>query len=136
MLKAKGELVSELKAKTTTVTVKEFTPDGIRADYNLEGDVTGKYNARNTATVHGLIKPDGTFEFEGRSVNLTKDGEVVLTTFKGHGRNETPTLGRFEAEESYMTSSSKLSWLNTTKTQSEGTYNFATGESTSKAYKK
>ncbi len=135
-MKQKGELLSELKAKTTTVTVKEFTLEGIRADYNFEGDITGRYNARSTATVHGLIKPDGTFEFEGRSVNMTRDGEVVLVTFKGHGRNETPPMGRFEAEESYVTSSSKLSWLNNTKTQSEGTYNFATGESTSKAYKK
>ncbi len=135
-MKEKSELLFEYRAKTTTVTLKEFTPEGIRADYNFEGDVTGRFNARNTATVHGLTKPDGTFEFEGRSVNMTRDGDVILVTFKGHGRNETPPMGGFESEDSYQTGSSKLSWLNTTKTHSEGTYNFATGESMTKAYKK
>ena len=136
VLKEKGELLFELKAKTTTITVKEFTREGVRADYNFEGEVTGRYNAINRATVSGLVKTDGTFEFEGRGVNMTREGDTVLVTFKGHGRNETPPVGRFESEESYMTSSSRLAWLNDTKTHSEGSYNFLTGESSSKAYKK
>src|SRR6266705_1413350 len=39
---AKGELLFELKEKTTTVTIKDFTPAGVRSEYNLQGQVKGK----------------------------------------------------------------------------------------------
>ena len=135
MLRGKQELVLETKWKTTTVTLKEFTTAGVRLEYNLEGETSGQLNGHSLATVNALIKPDRSSEYEGRGITTTQDGEIVLLTVKGKGRPEGPT-SRSEAEDSYTTNSSKLAWLNNTKTRSETTYNRVTGEGTTKAYMK
>lgn len=135
-VEAKGELLFELKAKTTTITVKDFTPAGIRTEYNLQGEVKGRFDAMHIETATVLGKPDGTFEFEVKSINATNDGDTVLITSKGKGRQETPTTARFQTEDSIQTNSAKLAWLNSTKTQGEGTYHFPTGELVAKFYAK
>jgi len=61
---AKENLIAELKEKTTSITIKDFSPAGIRVDYNSEGEVTGMYNARHIETASGLVKPDGSSEYE------------------------------------------------------------------------
>ncbi len=38
-VEAKGELLTEVRLKTTTVTVRDFTPSGARIDYNIQGEV-------------------------------------------------------------------------------------------------
>src|SRR6059036_3930056 len=80
---AKEDLIVELKEKTTTITVKDFSPAGIRVDYNSEGEVTGMYNARHIETVSGLVKPDGSSEYEARAIDTTSDGDTILITAKG-----------------------------------------------------
>ena len=131
----KDELLGEGKWKTTTVTVKEFTPVGVRIEYNMEGDITGRINGHSIGTVNGLIRPDGSSEYEGRAITTTLDGDVVLVTAKGKGRAGGPIV-RSESEDSFITSSSKLAWLNNTKGHSEVTYNRLTGEGHSKCYAK
>ncbi len=133
---AKEELLGELKEKTTTITIKDFTPAGVRAEYNQQGEVRGKFNSRHIETVSALFKPDGTVEYEGRGVDITSDGETFLVTAKGKGRQESPTTIRFEGETNYQTASKKLAWLNTTKGRHEGTYNNATGEASIRLYGK
>ncbi len=133
--KGKEELIFETKWKTTTVTLKEFTPAGVNLEYNLEGETSGRLNGHTVATVSALIKPDRSSVYEGRGITTTDDGEIVLLTNKGKGRPEGP-LSLSEAEDSYMTSSSRLAWLNNTKTQSKTTYNRITGEGSTKAYTK
>src|SRR2546425_13085114 len=93
---AKEELLGEVNEKTTTITVKDFTPAGVRAEYNQQGEVKGRYNAMHIETVTVLFKPDGTAEYEGRGIDSTSD--TILTTAKGKGKGETPTTMSFEAE--------------------------------------
>ena len=131
----KEDLIAEVKEKTTTVTVKDFTPLGIRAEYNLQGEVKGKYNARHIETVTVLFKPDGTVEYEARGINTTSDGEIVLETAKGKGTMGTPT-GPFEGETTFQTASKKLAWLNTVKARHQGTANLMTDEESYKLYGK
>ena len=133
---AKEELIGELKEKTTTITIKEFTPVGVRAEYNQQGEVRGKLNSRHIETVSALFKPDGTVEYEGRGVDTTSDGETFLVTSKGKGKQEGPTIVRFEGESNYQTASKKLAWLNTTKGRHQGTYNNTTGEASIRLYGK
>jgi len=133
---AKGELILELREKTTTVTIKDFTPAGVRSEYNLQGQVKGKYEAMHLETVIVLGKSDGTFEFEVKGVDATTDGDTVLITSHGTGWQDTPAIAKFQSQDSYQTSSRKLAWLNSTKTQGEGTYNFVTGELEAKFYSK
>src|SRR5438093_12183302 len=87
---AKENLIVELKEKTTTITVKDFSPAGNRVEYNSEGEVTGMYNARHIETVSGLVKPDGSSEYEARAIDTTSDGDTILITAKGKGRVEPP----------------------------------------------
>ncbi len=133
---AKEELLAELKEKTTTVTVKEFTPAGVRAEYNMQGETRGKFDSRHLETVSVLVKADGTVEYEGRGIDITSDGETFLLTGKGKGRQENPTTIRFEGETSYQTASKKLAWLNTVKGRHEGTYNNVPGEASIRLYGK
>jgi len=132
----KGELLFELREKTTTVTIKDFTPAGVRSEYNLQGQVKGKFEAMHLETVTVLGKPDGTFEFEVKGINATNDGDTVLITNHGKGWQDTPATAKFQSEDTYQTNSRKLAWLNSMKTQSEGTYNFVTGELEAKTYSK
>lgn len=133
---AKEEFLGDLKEKTTTITIKDFTPAGVRAEYNQQGEARGRINSRHIETVSALFKPDGTVEYEGRGVDTTSDGETFLVTSKGKGKQESPTLIRFEGESSYQTGSKKLAWLNTTKGRHEGTYDTVTGEASIRLYTK
>lgn len=127
---AKEELIAEVKEKATTITIKDFTPAGVRAEYNVQGEVKGRYNAMHVETVTTLLKPDGTVDYEGRGVDTTSDGDVVLVTAKGKGRQETPSRISFEGETIFQTASKKLAWLNNTKGRHEGSYNPFTSEAT------
>src|SRR3989442_2033284 len=133
---AKEELSGELKERTTTITVKDFSPAGIRVEYNSKGEVVGRYNARHIETVSGLVKPDGSSEYEVRAIDATSDGDTVLITGKGRGWVETPTKSRIEGEHTFQTASKKLAWLNTVRGRHEGTYNPATGEVSIRLYGK
>ncbi len=62
----KGELLLEYKGKTTTLTVRDFTPAGARIEINEQGEMKGRYNANHLETVTVLIKPDGTSEWEAK----------------------------------------------------------------------
>jgi len=42
---ADEELLLELKSKNTTRSIKDFSPEGIRLESNLEGETEGVYNA-------------------------------------------------------------------------------------------
>ncbi len=133
---AKGELLFELREKTTTVTIKDFTPAGVRSEYNLQGQVKGKYEAMHLETVTVLGKPDGTFEFEVKGMDATNDGDTILITSRGTGWQDTSKTAKFKSQDSYQTNSGKLAWLNSTKSLGEGTYNFVTGELEAKFYAK
>ena len=65
------EFLGELSEKTTSVTIKEFTPDGVLISYNLQGTQKGQYDATHMETVDALFKPDGTYEFEARGIDQT-----------------------------------------------------------------
>ena len=112
---SKGELIVELKSKNTTTTIKDITPVGVRLEFNSEGEVKGSFNAAHMETVSVLAKSDGTNEWEAKIIEMTKDGDMVIAMSKGTGRQESPTVGRFEGDVTFQTSSKKLAWLNTTK---------------------
>ena len=56
------------------------------------------------------MKMDGTNEWESRSIEMTKEGDVVMIAGKGTGK-----ANNFSGEVTYMTNSPRLSWLNNTK---------------------
>ncbi|TLZ99946.1 MAG: hypothetical protein E6J92_10480, partial [Methanobacteriota archaeon] len=85
------EFLGELAEKTTSVTLREFTPDGVRISYNLQGKIRGQYDADHMETVDAIFKPDGTYEFESLGMDQTVDGDMLLIKSKGTGRQLSPT---------------------------------------------
>ena len=71
-------------------------------------------------TVDVKMKMDGTNEWESRSIEMTKEGDVVMISGKGTGKQDKAMEGTFSGEITYMTNSPRLSWLNNTKGWVEG----------------
>jgi hypothetical protein len=128
------EFLGELVEKTTTVTIKEFTPDGVKLTYNLQGTTRGQYEAAHMETVDAFFKPDGTFDFEARGIDQLQDGDVVLILGKGTATTVSPTSVHAIGEATYMTRSKKFDWLNSSKGRFEGTYDPSTGEFVAKVF--
>jgi hypothetical protein len=131
---AKGELLVELKLKTTTTTVKDLGASGARIDFNVQGEVKGKYNGVHMETISMVLKPDGTSEGESKGVEFTRDGDAIFFTTKGRSRSSGPTTVTAEGTVNFQTPSPKLSWLNSTKGRFEATANMITGEIDAKIY--
>jgi len=133
---AKGELILDLKEKSTPLTIKEFSTAGVRGQFNSQGEVKGRYNAARNSTTDFLWKPDGTGDWESKALEVTQEGDVIMITAKGTFRLESPTMIKWEGEGSYKTGSPRLAWLNNTKSRGEGTADRTKGESTGKIYAK
>ncbi len=133
--KAKGEVIAEIKGKTNSWTIKEITQTGVKMENNEEGQVTGKYNANFMETINIVMKPDGTSTWEGKGLHMAGT-DMLVVTGKGTGKQTSPTTVSFEGEQTFMTQSPKLSWLNNTKGWIEGTANVAERHFTAKIYAK
>ena len=128
------EFLGELAEKTTSVTLREFTPDGVRISYNLQGKIRGQYDADHMETVEAIFKQDGTYEFESLGMDQTVDGDMLLIKSKGTGRQLSPTSVQAEGVATFMTQSKSLGWLNSAKARFEGTYTTTTGEFIAKVF--
>jgi len=123
-------MLAEIKEKTTTVIIKEFSPDGAMIQYNSSGEAKGEhYHASHMETTDVKMKMDGTNEWESRSMEMTKEGDVVMISGRGTGR-----ANNFSGEFTYMTNSPRLSWLNNTKGHVEGTTDMKNNEATIKVW--
>ena len=125
----KKDLLAEIKEKTDAVVIKEFSPDGAIIQYNLSGEVKGKYHANHVETTDVKMKMDGTNEWESRAMEMTKDGDMVMMQGKGTGTGNT-----FKGEVMYMTNSPRLNWLNNMKAMVEGVSDMKNNEATIKIY--
>ena len=130
----KKEIFAEIKEKATAVIIKEFNPEGAMLQYNSIGEVKGKYHGNHLETVDVKLKMDGTNEWEVKAMETTKEGDVVMITGNGTGRQENAMEGSFKGEVTYMTNSPRLSWLNNTKGWVEGMTDQKNNESTMKIY--
>ena len=122
------ELLLELTSKNTTRSIKDFAPEGIRLESNLEGEAKGVYDATFYATITMLVKPDRTIDYEVRQIHTTSGGESVLVYYKGTSIIESPTRNRFVGETTFQTGSKDLAWLNDIKARHEGEYDPVAGE--------
>ncbi len=129
-----NELLFEGKENTTSVNIKEFTPEGTKLDITLSGKITGKIAGFILSTHSILMKSGGISDVDIRSI-IFSNGEPIFVVGKDTGRIIDPTpIGKIEGNLTFQTPSQKLAYLNTTKGWSEATYNLATGEYTFKVY--
>jgi len=132
----KGELLFEGKVTTSSVNIREFSPQGGRLDVTLAGKISGKVSGLILTTHNALMKPDGTVDADVRSV-IFSNGEPVFVWGKATGKGVDPTpILRIEEDLTFQTPSKRLAWLNTTKGWAEAFDNFGTGEYAVKVYAK
>jgi hypothetical protein len=124
----KGTLLGEGRVKWTPFTIKEITPFGVRVEYNASGQFAGTYSANVNETFTVFLKNDGTFDWEVKELQFTKEGDSIVVTAHGTGRSTGPSTSKAEGEGIYMTQSPKLSWLNNKKCRVEATGDMATSE--------
>src|SRR3989442_94940 len=110
--KTKGELIGEFHNKMVTTTIKELSPDGVRMEVNIEGEIKGKLNANSIDTTSLLFKTDGTYDYETKSVATNREGDTVVRWGSGKGPSTGPMTASFEEEVHYTTQSPRLAWLN------------------------
>jgi hypothetical protein len=128
------ELIFEGKENTSSVNIKEFSPQGAMLDITLAGKISGKITGLIMTTHNMLMKPDGTGEADTRSI-IFSNGEAIMVMGKATGKMVDPTpIEKIEENLTFMTASKNLAYLNTTKGWAEATYNIATGEYTFMVY--
>ena len=127
-------MIGEIKEKTQATIMKEFAADGAMIQYNSMGEFKGKFHAMHMETVDAKIKMDGTNEWEVKAMEMTKEGDVIMITGKGTGKQEKAMEGSFKGEVMFMTNSPKLTWLNNTKAWVEGMTDLKNNEATIKVY--
>jgi hypothetical protein len=128
------ELLFEGKEKTQAVNLKEFGPEGAKLDIMVAGTVSGKVAGQIMTTHNALMKPDGTGSADVRSM-IFSNGEAIMVMGKANGQMVDPApIEKIEENLTFMTSSKKLAYLNTTKGWADASYNIATGEYTFKVY--
>ena len=130
----KRDELAEIKEKTTAVIIKEFKPDGAMVQYNSMGEVKGKYHGSHMETVDVMYKMDGTNDWQVKAMEMTKEGDVVMITGNGTGRQEKAMEGSLKGEITYMTNSPRLNWLNGSKATVEGMVDQKNNELSLKIY--
>ncbi len=124
-----GELLGEIRAKVVSQTIKEITPLGIKIEFNGRGEFAGgKLNSVHTETVNLFQRTDGTFEWETKALERTREGDIAVVSARGTGRSTGPTTVSGEGEGIYLTQSPSLSWLNGLRTKAELNANLDSGE--------
>jgi len=132
----KGELLFEGKENTSSINLREFSPQGARLDVTLAGKIAGRVTGLILTTHNALMKPDGTIDADVRSV-IFSNGEPVFAWGKATGKGVDPTpILRIEEELTFQTPSKRLAWLNSTKGWAEAFDNFGTSEYKFKVYAK
>jgi hypothetical protein len=124
----KRDLLVDLKEKNTTMTIKDFSQEGVKLEVNSIGEVTGKYDATHAETSENILKNDGTMTWEARAIETTKDGDVIFVNGCGTGEPLKGTEVSVKGELLYLTNSPRLRWLNNTKARVEGVTDTINGE--------
>ena len=129
------DLLVEVKEKPTAIVIKEFSQNGAKVQYNSMGEVKGRLSGSHIETTDIFQRMDGTYDWESRAIETTMDGDVVMISGKGTGKQAAgSTAGNFNGECTCMTMSPKLSWLNNMKVRVEGTFDSKNMETNIKSY--
>ena len=92
--KSKGELIGELRGKSVTTTIKEISPFGVMISSNHIAQFTGKYNASHMETDNAFLSSDGTNRYDGKAIQNTMEGDLVVVTSRGNGKGHKPDNAR------------------------------------------
>ena len=132
----KGQLLAETQEKILSTTIKEITPFGNKLEFNLAGQVAGAlYAGQHIETANVLLKNDGTLEGEFKAIETTKEGDVLVFSAKGVGKQTGISTASVEIEALILTQSKRLAQLNNSWIRIDGTADFGAGDVRLKYYK-
>ena len=123
------ESVWEMHTKTTSTAVREITPEGIKLEFNYQGQTSGKLKASVMGTTTVWAKPDGSSTWEDKLMGMTMTGEMFAGSGKGSGKMSAPGTTAWEGEAQLMSQSPGLNWVNNLKFRATGSADMAKGES-------
>jgi hypothetical protein len=131
-----GQVISEWKGKITAIKNEPFATgaEGIRQEWYLLAQQSGRLNGNEVGTLYSTMSPDGSLAGEYYGVLTTADGEAVTVVGKFTAMMISPSQARFVASPLIRTASSKLAWLNGMLTAFEGIGDLAKMELEGKIY--
>ena len=119
-----------VRSKVKLNRILEITNNSVKIEINDEGIITGRYNGIQIATIDNTTNQDGTSSWSGKFMQMTKKGDMILTT--GNGTGEPPNskgIVKIRGVGEMWTQSMRLSSLNGAKWTCEGESNTRKGSS-------
>jgi hypothetical protein len=110
-----GEKLWEEKGKATGVSVKSVGPEGVHMEENFASEVKGLGrfpSGRNMGTINYVARPDGFSSGTGQGIFTAQDGDSVVWKCLAFGKPEAAGKDKSIAIIQFMTTSQKLSWMN------------------------
>ena len=123
----------EQTKKSTSTSIREINPDGVKIEINYTGEISGKVQAMSMGTTTVWLKTDGTSTWEDKLIANTHDGDMFVGTAKGTGKMSAGGKQDWVGETQLMSTSPKLAWINA-KFRGAGTADPAAGGSHGKFY--
>ena len=119
-----------IRSKVTLNRILEATSNSVKIEINEEGTITGRYTGTQLATIESTASPDGTSTWNGKFMQMTNKGEMIVATGSGTGEPASPKgIVKIRGEGEMWTQSTRLANLNGAKWTCEGESNTKKGSS-------
>jgi len=108
-----------IRSKVTLNRILEIK--SMRIEINEKGTITGRYSGNQIATIDNSANQDGTSTWNGKFMQMTKKGDMIVAT--GSGTGEPPNskgIVKIRGEGDMWTHSIRLANLNGAKWTCEG----------------
>jgi len=119
-----------IRSKVTLNRILEITNNSVRIEINEKGTITGRYSGNQIATIDNSANQDGTSSWNGKFMQMTNRGDMIVAT--GSGTGEPPNskgIVKIRGEGDMWTHSTRLANLNGAKWTCEGESNIRKGSS-------
>jgi hypothetical protein len=131
-----GEKTVEEKGKVIGLSVKAVDSEGMHVEETFATEVKGfgrVPSGRNMGTLNVVTKPDGVFSGTGQGIFTAQDGDSVVWKCHFIGK---PEAGKHKSVVivQFMTTSQKLSWMNSSIVVEDSVYDPKTMEISGTGY--
>src|SRR5919198_640168 len=117
-----------IRSKVTLNRILEATSNSVKMEINDEGRITGRYTGTQLATIESTASPDGTSTWNGKFMQMTNKGEMIVATGSGTGEPASSKgIVKIRGAGQMWTQSTRLSNLNGAKWTCEGQSNIRNG---------
>lgn len=106
-----GEQIGETKGRRVLRRVLSTNPLTVEVSFEDSGAMLGVESA-GFGTYTSAVQPDGTLHGDGQGVTMTRDGDTITWTGKGHGNFGVGGAISYRGMLFFRTASQKLARLN------------------------